>query len=401
MKKMEEIVYTYPKLGDLLKLLLNNPTSFRFRRTQLTTYVAFHIVSNMEWGSTEQQEKLAFVAYFHDITLQCDKYAMIKNNEEVIAANLNLKPDERQEVLANVSDLFVVHADGKGLELFFDIDSVPPVLVGDPLRLGQVMNNLVGNAVKFTESGEVHVKVEEVAVEGEFVSLRFSVRDTGIGMTPEQAERLFHAFTQADGSTTRKYGGTGLGLTISKRLVEMMGGEITVISTPGQGSTFRVQLALIPAQAPLAGSQAEPVANFEGARILVVDDNLVNQAVARAILESAGAMVATADDGRQALARLRVEDFDVVLMDVHMPEMDGIEAVRRIRAGEGGRVDIPILALTADAMSGEAERLLARGFDDAHPKPVQPAGLLAAVARLRRDPFEVAHEPDRAFARAL
>jgi len=181
----------------------------------------------------------------------------------------------------------------------------------------------------------------------------------------------------------------------------MMGGEITVISTPGQGSTFRVQLALIPAQAPLAGSQAEPVANFEGARILVVDDNLVNQAVARAILESAGAMVATADDGRQALARLRVEDFDVVLMDVHMPEMDGIEAVRRIRAGEGGRVDIPILALTADAMSGEAERLLARGFDDAHPKPVQPAGLLAAVARLRRDPFEVAHEPDRAFARAL
>ncbi|OYX91634.1 MAG: hypothetical protein B7Y78_11805 [Caulobacter sp. 35-67-4] len=167
----------------------------------------------------------------------------------------------------------------------------------------------------------------------------------------------------------------------------LMGGEITVTSTFGQGSAFTVWLDLPQAQAPVLRSAQEADLDLNGARVLVVDDNVVNQAVARAILESARVTVATAEDGRAALARLRVEDFDLVLMDVHMPRMDGVEAVRRIRAGEGGRVDIPILALTADAMAGEAERLLKQGFDDAHPKPVQPGELLRAVSRLRRGSY--------------
>jgi CheY-like chemotaxis protein len=166
-------------------------------------------------------------------------------------------------------------------------------------------------------------------------------------------------------------------------MAELMEGEIGVESVLSQGSIVTVRLPLPAAAAPGDAIDAAPDLDLEGARVLIVDDNTINQTVARAILESVGVSVATAGDGHTALARLRVEDFDVVLMDVHMPVMDGVEAVRRIRAGEGGRVDVPVVALTADAMVGDAERLLSQGFDDAHPKPIQPASLVEMVAGLR------------------
>ena len=284
----------------------------------------------------------------------------------------------------------------KGLTLTLEVaPETPAWLVGDAVRVRQILLNLVSNALKFTELGRVDIRIAPGATGG----VELEVSDTGVGLTPEQQSSLFSPFTQGDRSTARRFGGTGLGLTISRQLAQLMDGEITVASEPGRGSVFKVLLALAEARAPLHGAVAEPELDLAGARVLVVDDNAVNQAVARAILESAQVSIATADDGRQALARLRVEDFDVVLMDVHMPAMDGVEAVRRIRAGEGGRVDIPILALTADAMAGEAERLLRQGFDDAHPKPIDPAGLLRAVARLRQDPF-AASIADRAMASA-
>ena len=286
----------------------------------------------------------------------------------------------------------------KGLVLTLEVaPQTPAWLTGDPVRVRQILLNLVSNALKFTQTGRVEIRIAP----GETAGVTLTVSDTGVGLSPEQQVSLFSPFSQGDRSTARRFGGTGLGLTISRQLAQMMGGEITVISTPGQGSAFRVFLNLTPAPAPRRDSAAAPIIDLEGVRILVVDDNRINHAVARAILESVGITVATADDGRQALARLRVEDFDLVLMDVHMPEMDGIEAVRRIRAGQAGRVDIPILALTADAMAGDAERLLQQGFDDAHPKPIQPAGLLAAVARLKRDPFEIAQAPGRLAAAAF
>jgi CheY-like chemotaxis protein len=246
----------------------------------------------------------------------------------------------------------------------------------------QILLNLVSNALKFTDAGQVAVRVAP-AHDGHG-GLMLAVSDTGSGMTDEQRLRLFVPFAQGDRSTARRFGGTGLGLAICRQLAEMMDGDVTVESVLGAGSTFTVRLAIPAAIAANDETDDAPSLNLDGARVLVVDDNLINQTVARAILEAAGAAVATVGDGYQALARLRVEDFDVVLMDVHMPVMDGVEAVRRIRAGEGGRVDLPVVALTADAMVGDAERLLAQGFDDAHPKPIQPAGLLAAVARLRR-----------------
>ncbi|WP_454717677.1 ATP-binding protein [Caulobacter segnis] len=267
----------------------------------------------------------------------------------------------------------------KAVDLVLDIDpATPEWLSGDAARVRQVLMNLVSNALKFTETGRVTVRI---APTGEGVLL--AVTDTGVGMSEEQQERLFTPFVQGDRTIARRFGGTGLGLAICRQLVDMMDGEIGVESTPGQGSTFTARLPLAASQRPDAAGDADEALDLTGARVLVVDDNSINQTVARAILEAAGAAVATADDGHTALARLRVEDFDVVLMDVHMPCMDGSEAVRRIRAGEAGRVDLPIVALTADAMAGDAERLLAQGFDAAHPKPIQPAGLLMTVAGLR------------------
>ena len=264
----------------------------------------------------------------------------------------------------------------KGLELVLEIDPATPAwLAGDPVRVRQILLNLISNALKFTEQGEVTVRIAPLAPRG----IEILVTDTGIGMRQDQQDKLFQAFSQAEASTTRRFGGTGLGLSICRQLAEMMDGDISVTSEPGSGTTFRVALPLPTGQAPAEAEIQNEIVSLEGREILVVDDNKVNQAVAKAILEAAGAVVTLADDGLDGLEKLRAGNFGVVLMDVHMPRMDGIEALGRIRAGEAGRFDIPVIALTADAMSGEGERLLSLGFDEAHPKPIQPAELLYAV----------------------
>ncbi len=292
---------------------------------------------------------------------------------------LEVAPFDVRKLAAQIRLVWSETARLKGLDLALDVDPATPTwLSGDAARVRQILMNLVSNALKFTEAGRVTVRI--APAEG---GVALSVSDTGVGMSQEQRARLFTPFVQGDRTIARRFGGTGLGLTICRQLADMMGGEIGVESVPGQGSTFTARLPLPAALGPVAVVGEAETLDLVGARLLVVDDNEVNQVVARAVLESAGASVVTVGDGRSALDRLRVEDFDVVLMDVHMPGMDGVEAVRRIRSGEGGRVDLPVVALTADAMVGDAERLLAQGFDDAHPKPIQPAGLLATVAGLR------------------
>jgi signal transduction histidine kinase/CheY-like chemotaxis protein len=266
----------------------------------------------------------------------------------------------------------------KGVELALEIDpQTPPWLEGDPLRVRQILMNLVSNALKFTERGSVCVRIAPLSARG----LVIEVADSGIGMTEEQLGRLFSTFSQGEVSTTRRFGGTGLGLSICRQLSEMMGGDIEVESRPGHGSTFRVRLPL-PATAPASGEEEVPEVAMEEVCVLVVDDNRINRTVAQAVLEAAGAQVVAAEDGQDCLDKLRAGRFDIVLMDIHMPRMDGVEALRRIRAGEAGPRAIPVLALTADAMSGEGERLVALGFNQVHPKPIQPADLLRAVAEL-------------------
>jgi signal transduction histidine kinase/ActR/RegA family two-component response regulator len=276
-------------------------------------------------------------------------------------------------------------AAAKGVRLVYDVASgTPRWLSGDPNRLRQIMLNLVSNALKFTEAGEVRLALRPLpGVSGapDTTRVEIAVSDTGLGISAGQKARLFEAFAQAEASTARKFGGTGLGLSICKQLTDLMGGEITVDSQLGRGSIFRVVLELPLAQAPEEDLDQAGEGGVAGLNILVAEDNLLNQAVARAILEAMGCRLEVANDGVEALEMLRRGGFDVVLMDINMPRMGGVEALSRIRAGEAGAANLPVIALTADAMPGEDDKLLALGFDDVQPKPIQPMALITAISR--------------------
>jgi signal transduction histidine kinase len=282
-----------------------------------------------------------------------------------------------RDLVDEVVGLWSQAAQAKDVQLICNVDPLAPTWVsGDPTRLRQVLTNLISNALKFTASGEVTVRVGPAGA----AFLEIQVVDTGIGMSAEQQTRLFQTFSQADASITRRFGGTGLGLAICKQLTELMGGAITVRSAPGAGSAFTLALPL-PAAAEPEVAPETPCEGIAGLRVLVADDNRINQLVARTILEAAGAVVEVADNGRHALERLAERVYDAVLMDVHMPDMDGLEALRRVRAGAAGAGDIPVIALTADVMHGDEGDLLACGFDAVQPKPIRPADLVRAIAQ--------------------
>jgi PAS domain S-box-containing protein len=304
---------------------------------------------------------------------------------------LELAPLRVAEVGDRVLALLSESAHAKGLELALELaPEVPDVLLGDALRLEQVLLNLCGNAVKFTHRGSVRLVIGLSAMDADTVELAFDVRDTGIGITPEQSGRLFQAFSQADSSTTREFGGTGLGLAISKRLIESMGGQIGVRSEPGVGSTFFFTLRLRRSAADTVhGSTRSPEdpeldvmrRRHRGARILVVEDNEFNQQVVRELMESAGAEVVVATTGRQALERLtRDPGFDAVLMDMQMPDIDGLEATRRIR-DTPSLCDLVVIAMTANATADDRRRCLEAGMNDFETKPVLPARLFRTVGR--------------------
>jgi two-component system, sensor histidine kinase and response regulator len=272
----------------------------------------------------------------------------------------------------------------KGLELRMNIASdLPPHLLGDPLRLSQVLLNLTNNAVKFTQRGHVAVQARVVEHIDDSVRVRFAIEDTGVGLTPEQASRLFRPFVQADSSTTRKFGGTGLGLSISKRLVELMGGDIGVDSEPGKGSTFwfsvTLQRAAHAEQAPVTASAA-PAGNLRGARVLLAEDNPINQQVAVELLQGAGVAVDVAGNGQEALAAAQARDYEAVLMDLQMPVMDGLQATRAIRGIERLK-KLPIIAMTASVMAGDRDRCLEAGMNDHISKPISIDQLMSTLAR--------------------
>ncbi len=264
-------------------------------------------------------------------------------------------------------------------------------LEGDPTRVRQVLMNLIGNAAKFTETGGVTLAVSQRICTGGDVALRFSVTDSGIGMTPETQSRVFSAFTQADGATTRRYGGTGLGLAICRQLVDLMGGGIGVDSAPGRGSTFWFTLRCrrgeiepdgddVPANA--RGADSGPRDRAAPLRVLVAEDNRVNQTVLRAMLAKTGCRIELVETGAAALAAVSRARFDLILMDIQMPEMDGMEATRKIRALSPWGAGVPIIALTANAMRGDRESYLAAGMTDYVCKPIDPRLLFAAIDRV-------------------
>ena len=290
-----------------------------------------------------------------------------------------------REVVGEVLDLLRRAAEEKGLQLVADVaPALPEAVCGDPGRLRQVLTNLVSNAIKFTARGSVRVAVEAADGGAGAVGLRFSVRDTGIGIAADAVPKLFQPFSQADGTTTRRYGGTGLGLAISKRLCELMGGAIGVDSTPGFGSTFwftiRCAAAAPRASAATRRAAARPRARRPG-RVLVAEDNPINQRVAVLMLERLGCRADAVGNGREVLDALARHPYDLVLMDCQMPDMDGYTAAAEIRCRERGGQRTPIVAMTANALQGDRQRCLAAGMDDYVPKPVREDDLDRALAR--------------------
>jgi PAS domain S-box-containing protein len=305
------------------------------------------------------------------------------------------------QAMTDVVALSAPRASAKGLVLSSAVaPDVPRDVIGDPGRLRQVLSNLLGNSLKFTDTGQVEVGVSIERIEGDDVVLAYSVKDTGIGMTSEQQAKLFRAFTQADASTTRRFGGTGLGLAICLKLVEMMDGAFRVESEPGQGSTFVFTMRCrraTPGAARAEIAQAGEARRFNG-RVLVVEDNVVNRKVARATLKAFGLTVLEAENGSLALDVLARESVDLVFMDMHMPVMDGIEATLRIRTLEkegtlGGRR--PIVAMTANVLREAIDTCMEAGMDDFLPKPFARRQMIDVLARwLEREGAPAAPAPE-------
>lgn len=313
----------------------------------------------------------ALLAILNDIL----DYSKLESNEVAIE-RLSF---DLHRLLEEVRSIFENRAAEKKLGLLVEVaDDVPRWVISDPTRTRQILVNLTGNALKFTHRGEVRIGVSRA---GDLV--RFEVADTGIGLSHEQQSRLFRRFAQADDSTNRRYGGTGLGLAISKQLAELLGGSIGVDSVEGQGSTFWFTVEGSEGQAPTEKSSgtAQASVDLPALEILAAEDNRVNQMVLQNVLRRTGHRVTLVDDGAAALEAARTQHFDLILMDVQMPEMDGLEATRAIRALEPPYCEVPIVALTANAMAGDRERYIAVGMDEYASKPIDRDALTRAILR--------------------
>jgi signal transduction histidine kinase/DNA-binding response OmpR family regulator len=292
-----------------------------------------------------------------------------------------------RDIINNSIKIIHFKAEEKGILLTSEIDKrIHPVLTGDPVRLNQILINLVGNAIKFTEKGEVKVSVKLLEEDDENVKLQFAVSDTGIGIAPDKLNSVFDSFTQESSSTTRKYGGTGLGLTITKQLIELQGGTITVESRPGAGSTFTFCLPLKKSNTNILPSKSvansKPAHVLSDVNILLVEDNLINQKVASYTLSKQGAQVEIANHGKEAIIMIEKKKYDVILMDIQMPEMDGFETTQYIRNNEKDWISkTPIIAMTASALVSERVKCLASGMNDYISKPFQAKELYDKISQ--------------------
>ena len=368
-------------------------------RTPLTAILGFaetlQTGDDSEHFSEETVESLATIARNGEYLLSLIND--ILDLSKIEAGKLQIEPCEVSpfEIVDDVLQLMTVRADGKDLEVHCEIsNALPESLLLDPIRVRQILVNLIGNGIKFTDAGYVQLRVSFVEIKG-VPSLKFEVTDTGIGMSDEQIAHIFQPFTQADGSTTRKFGGTGLGLTISRRLARMLGGDIGVASAPGTGSCFTVHVSargITPStqwlthdeflrrkqQVPLPATVAEAPTSIEG-RILLAEDGPDNQRLIAFLLRKIGVEVSLVENGRDAVdAAIEANPpFDLILMDMQMPVMDGYDAVRELRSrGYTG----PVVALTANAMSGDRDKCVEAGCDGYASKPIARAQFLRLVA---------------------
>jgi PAS domain S-box-containing protein len=358
-------------------------------RTPMNGIISMAHLLRMTELNPEQQD------FLESMTLSANNLLSLINDildlSKVEAGRLELEYADFSlgETVTEISALQQPMIRQKKLELVTRLaENLPQILRGDVLRFKQILLNLLGNAIKFTEQGQIAIVVEPLDRTDSALTLRLTVSDSGIGMSEEVLARIFAPFEQADSSSTRRYGGTGLGLSICRRLVELMGGKIWATSTPGSGSSFFVELPfLVPVFPLVAASQQEllppPALETPPLAILLAEDNLINARSMSAILGRIGHRVVTVEHGQLAFETWQGTSFDCILMDVQMPVMDGVEATRLIRQAEqlSGR-HTPIIALTAHAMQGDREWLLSEGFDGYVAKPVDVELLLAELVRV-------------------
>ena len=310
---------------------------------------------------------------------------------KIEAGKLELSPVDSNlyRVLFITLKLFLPRAKERNIALALEIDErTPRRLCFDTVRVRQCLSNLVSNAIKFTETGGVTISVSSVTTIDGLHLVTVDVADTGIGMSDEMMSCLFSDFAQADASISRKFGGTGLGLAISRKLARLMGGDVTVKSMRGKGSVFSFSFRAGPAQSQTPSRETQPSLVvrgeplLDGLRVLLVDDNAVNRKVARMLLKPTNMTFIEAENGQQALGLLAEQHFDLMLLDVHMPVMDGVATIKCIRSSPEPWHDLPVIALTADAMSGDRERLLGLGMTGYATKPVDQRALLAEIMRV-------------------
>jgi PAS domain S-box-containing protein len=301
---------------------------------------------------------------------------------KLVVENINF---DMHDLLDKNSKVHTLRASKKGLQLTYDLDPIiPKYLIGDPNRLRQILNNLVDNAIKFTDTGKISVAVNNVLKTDQDIELKFAVQDTGIGISEEDQTFLFKTFTQVDSSITRKYGGTGLGLAISKQLVELMGGTMQVSSQKGRGSTFyfsiKFKIGIQSETVPFLRPDISPI--IRPLQILLAEDDQVSQVFLRRMLKERGHQVDTADNGLEVLDLFKKKKYDLILMDIQMPVMDGMEATKIIRESEGSRTHTPIIAVSAYALQGDEQRFLTMGMDSYLAKPVDINDLMKKIGFL-------------------
>jgi CheY-like chemotaxis protein/nitrogen-specific signal transduction histidine kinase len=343
----------------------------------------------------EQREQLAVMRSSGEILMTIVNDMLDLSKIETGSLQLEYVDFHLVALVEDCIELFRPQAASRGLDLSLELaPDLPAYVNGDPTRVRQVLLNLVGNAMKFTEQGGVRVRVRREP--GAAARIAVSVQDTGIGIPQEKLGEIFKAFTQAESSTTRRFGGTGLGLTICDRLVNAMGGTIAVESKPGIGSEFTFVLPLAEVTAPAPETELKPSAALlppPGMDVLVVEDNAVNRRITEALLLKFGCRVATAEDGLQAVERASSQRFDVIFMDCHMPELDGYEAARRIRTLPGEAAAVPIIALTASASVEDRQRSYRAGMTLHIAKPVTMEDLRKALVAVAPRPAETAPSP--------
>lgn len=355
-------------------------------RTPLNAVIGMSYILKQENPRPDQLENLRVLKFSAENLLSLINDVLDYNKIEVGKLIMEDAPFSINDLLESVMSAFQLKAEEKGikLELVKTADVKNKTVTGDATRLTQVLNNLVGNAVKFTESGKVKLSAEIENLSDDEAIVRFAVEDTGIGIPEDFQDKIFDSFIQANAGITRKYGGTGLGLAISRELVRLMGGELELESEIGKGSTFTFELPLPLTDSSVRAMPLAPdseAAPLQGVKILVAEDNAVNGLIARKFLNGWGASIEIAPNGEEAVKMWSAGNFDLILMDLRMPIMDGVEATKRIRQSKDPKSQIPILALTASALMEEENEIYKVGMNEYISKPFNPEELLAKVLK--------------------